>query len=109
MWRKASAAGQTARSPADRILDHVQKLAGVELGGGAAAREGLDEGAVHRHVRDELHDLLAAAEIPRGQNAVGGIGPKVGRREFLTDNTIGIHDFHLFPLCYITKYIDKNW
>lgn len=26
----------------------------------------------------------------------------------MTDNAIGIHDFHPLLLCYITKYIDKN-
>ena len=29
--------------------------------------------------------------------------------ELLTDNAIGIHDFHPLLLCYITKYIDKKW
>ena len=94
--------------PADGILDHVQQVAGVELGGGAAACEGLDEGAIQRYVGDKLHDLLAAAVVPRGQNAVGSVGPELGRRELLTDNTIGIHDFHPFPLCYITKILTKN-
>ena len=65
--------------PADGILDHVQQVAGVELGGGAAACEGLDESAVQRYVGDKLHDLLAAAEVPRGQNAVGSVGPELGR------------------------------
>ena len=95
--------------PADGILDHVQQVAGVELGGGAAACEGLDEGAVQRYVGDKLYDLLAAAEVPRGQNDVGSVGPELGRGELLTDNAIGIHDFHPLMLCYITKYIDKKW
>ena len=95
--------------PADGILVQVQQVAGVELGGGAAACEGLDEGAVQRYVGDKLHDLLAAAEVPRGQNAVGSVGPELGRGELLTDNAIGIHDFHPLMLCYITKYIDKKW
>ena len=68
--------------PADGILDHVQQVAGVELGGGAAACEGLDEGAVQRYVGDKLYDLLAAAEVPRGQNAVGSVGPSSGAESF---------------------------
>ena len=79
------------------------------MGGGAAACEGLDEGAVRRYVGDKLHDLLTAAEVPRGQNAVGCLGAGLGRGELLTDNAIGIHDFHPLLLCYITKYIDKKW
>ena len=95
--------------PANGILDHVQQVAGVELGGGAAACEGLDEGAVQRYVGDKLYDLMAAAEVPRGQNAVGSVGPELGRGELLTDNALGIHAFHPLLLCYITKYIDKKW
>ena len=40
---------------------------------------GLDEGAIQRYVGDKLYDLLAAAEVPRGQNAVGNVGPELGR------------------------------
>ena len=88
------------------ILDHVQQVAGVERAQRCSG-EASDEGAIQRYVGDKLHDLLAAAEVPRGQNAVGNVGPELGRGELLTDNATGYTRFSPTLLCHNKNILTK--